>query len=480
MVIIVHNKSQVFTPKIYVNNMLDLIGYKGKKIIGKYILENSCGEGNVLLEITNRYINSARSLNYSDSRIKSDIEKYIIGFEIDKRVIEICINRLNELANKKGIHNVNWNIKNEDYLKHRHRHKMDYIVGNPPYITYQELSIKDRCFLKETFFSCSKGKFDYCYAFIEKSISELSEIGKLCFIIPNSIFKNVFGEELRKIMINYIEKIYDFKESLIFGNNILTSPAIILINKQIKTNTLVYKDIDNSETLKINKGDLKKKWFFSTNVLENAHSSKKFGDYYKVSNSVATLLNDIFVIRKDDIINENDLYVEVKDGFKIEKEVLRLAASPRSYSIAREEYILFPYFYENNNLMKYREIEFRLKYPETYKYLYSNIDKLNNRRSDNSAKWFEFGRSQALSFMNREKLLISSVITNEVRTYRLDENTIPYSGFYIIPTGEKNLDEAEKLLKSEEFFSYLLIRGINANGKSLRFSVNDISNYPIK
>ena len=75
--------------------------------------------------------------------------------------------------------------------------------------------------------------------------------------------------------------------------------------------------------------------------------------------------------------------------------------------------------------------------------------------------------------------MISSVITEKVNVYDLDERTIPYSGFYIIPKGDRTLEFAKQILESEEFYKYLETRAINASGKSLRISVNDIKNYPV-
>lgn len=43
--------------------------------------------------------------------------------------------------------------------------KFSYIIGNPPYITYSEIKKTEIKKLKTSFNSCSKGKFDYCYAF---------------------------------------------------------------------------------------------------------------------------------------------------------------------------------------------------------------------------------------------------------------------------------------------------------------------------
>ena len=55
--------------------------------------------------------------------------------------------------------------------------QFQFIVGNPPYITYSELAKDEQKYVKENFNTCVKGKFDYCYAFIEKSIKALAQDG---------------------------------------------------------------------------------------------------------------------------------------------------------------------------------------------------------------------------------------------------------------------------------------------------------------
>lgn len=473
------NNCQVFTPKAYVEKMLDAVGYYGNLILDKYILENSCGEGNILVEVVKRYIEAAKGLNYDDEDIKKCLENYILGFEIDDKVLNICLENLDNEAGKYGIKDVKWNIKNKDYLKNIVEEKIDFIVGNPPYIMYQDLDVPQREYLRENFSSCFKGKFDYCYAFIEKSIGELSSTGRMAYIVPNSIFKNVFGKKIREIMIESILEIYDYTESSVFGNDILTSPAIICISHERKKYFFKYSDVDNNQTLIIDKRSLLDKWIF-TKSKQNFKSEpqKNFGDYYKVSNSVATLLNSAFLINKAQIIQESNTFIEVKD-YHLEKKIIRPAASLRNFSLNREEYIIFPYTYRGDTLSRFKEDEFEVQFPEINRYLRNFLKDLNNRKSDKIAKWFEYGRSQALSHLNQEKILLSSVITNEIRCYHLDRNTIPYSGFYVTAKGQKSLREAEEILKSVEFFDYIKVRGINANGKSLRISVKDIMNYPI-
>ena len=102
---------------------------------------------------------------------------------------------------------------------------------------------------------------------------------------------------------------------------------------------------------------------------------------------------------------------------------------------------------------------------------------LNNRKSDKNIQWFEYGRSQALNDMNKSKLLLSIIVTGKIKPYILSEDTIPYSGIYIIPKKDMTLDMAKDILESDKFLDYIKSVGINASGDSYRITSKDISNY---
>ena len=140
--------------------------------------------------------------------------------------------------------------------------------------------------------------------------------------------------------------------------------------------------------------------------------------------------------------------------------------------------IIFPYTYdENNQIVKYKEDDFKELYPNAYKYLLSSKEGLDNRCADESAKWYEYGRSQALNDMQKQKLLLSIVVTKGVKIYELDENTIPYAGIYIIPKENNTLEDAKEILESDEFLTYIKNIGISASGQSIRITSSDINNY---
>lgn len=467
-----NKKCQVFTPYEKVIELLDKVDYI-ENLYGKKVIENACGDGNILKVIVERYIQDSLKRNMDLSTIKVGLENDIYGAEIDKEHHKSCITNLSNIAQKYNIYNVSWKILNTDILRENLKMKFDYVIGNPPYIKYRDLDEKTRIYLKKNYQVCKEGKFDYCYAFIEASIKCLNATGKLAYLIPNSIFKNVFGQRLREYMIPYLTQIYDYTTEKLFS--VITSSAIIILDKGNKQEYIEYYDVVNKNFYDIDKAMLGNKWNFYgyINEIEDGTTKVKFSDYFTASISVATLLNKAFVL-KDFEKNGDYIY---SNGFKIEKEITRETASPRSLSYGKNERIIFPYEYLNGNLTRYKENEFKQKYPETVKYLKSFLNELNERKSDKSCNWYEYGRSQALAHLNQKKLLLSTVITKEVKVYELDSDTIPYSGIYITSKGELPLTIAKNILQSEEFFNYIKGIGINASGISLRITPADINNY---
>ncbi|MBT2285809.1 N-6 DNA methylase [Paenibacillus polymyxa] len=470
-----NNKCQVFTPYDVVIGMLDKSSYKDN-LYGKKVLENSCGEGNILCVIVERYIQDGLRRGVSVEKIKLGLQSDIYGIEIDEGPYTKCLYNLNETAKRYGIENVAWNLLNVDFLIEGIDLKFDYVIGNPPYISYKDLTVKTREYLKIHFKSCSIGKFDYCYAFLEASINVLKDNGVLIYLVPNSIFKNVFGKNLREILLPYLVRVYDYRTMKLF--DVLTSSAIIICNKDSKEEDIEYLDISLNRSHKVKKNDLrlKSKWEFSSNYSGDIENRRIFGDYFNSSITLATLLNSAFVMKNIKTIENDHKYITI-DGIKLEKEIIKKAVSPRSLNYNKNEYIIFPYFYFENKLGRYNSEEFETKFPEVKNYLYTFIKDLEKRASDKSVNWFEYGRTQALAHLNQEKLLLSTVVTNCVKVYKVPQDTIPYSGIYITSKGSFSLNAAKRILESEDFYNYVQNIGINANGSSLRITARDVNNY---
>ena len=136
--------------------------------------------------------------------------------------------------------------------------------------------------------------------------------------------------------------------------------------------------------------------------------------------------------------------------------------------------------YEDGHLIRFGEGEFEKNYPEAAAYLNEFRDDLDDRQSDANAKWYEYGRSQALAGLDSEKLLISTVITENVAVYRLARECIPYAGMYIVRCEDNNeytLEDAAHILESRDFRQYVLDVGIHISGCSLRITSKDVEEY---
>lgn len=465
-------RCQIFTPDDKANKLLDIIDYNND-LFGKKFLENSCGDGSVLRLAVSRYIKDCIKKNLSIKKIKLGLQNDIWAFEIDPAKYADCIKNLNKTADYYGINNIKWNVHETDFLKFKSIQKFSYIAGNPPYINYRELTQETREFIKENFTTCNKGKFDYCYAFIEKSLNCLDDDGKLAYLIPSSIFKNVFAENLRNFILPKISKIYDFKTEKVFSK-VLVATSILVCEKNYNKTSFLYNNEENKNSFEINKNSLGKKWMFKNEKTKNNSHKVKFSDLFNAQISIATLLNNAFIFKDNG--KKNGKY-EVK-GCDIESIVTRPAKSPRNLAYNTKERIIFPYYYnKENKLMKYQATEFEEKYPGAVQHLKTYKEALNNRNKDSSAEWFEFGRSQALSHLNQEKLLISTVVTDNIKVYELAKEDIPYAGIYITSKNGNSLNKAKQILNSDEFLNYVNNIGIQASGTSLRITPKDVNDF---
>lgn len=467
---------QVPTPLKYVENMLEYIGYDNN-VYGKRVLENSCGEGNILAEIVKRFIADGKRQGYSSTDIANELANNVVGYEIDQSKIQICKRRLNKILREENIPRVKWNIRKKDFLKAKET--ADYIIGNPPYITYHDLTEKERSYLQANFTVCKHGRFDYCYAFIEASIKALNTDGCLVYLIPYSIFRNKFAAGLRSFLTEYITDIWDYRGEDVF-QDITCSAAVIACKKSSVAPLVKYKCINDAAENEIMREELKKlngeKWIFQRTTT----GGKRFGDYFDISNSVATLLNKAFLI---DVTGETDGLLHVGNKF-IEKEITFPAISTKSVCKKKtkgviEERIIFPYQVNKGKVSSFDETELKKSYPYAYQYLQSFKEELDNRKADKRALWYEFGRSQALERLWDYKLIIPMVITKKVKAHRADITEIPYAGYFIkVKDGSMlTLDDAKKIIESKEFYQYVQDVGTPTTKTSYRISVFDLADY---
>lgn len=463
---------KIYTPDSWVGILLDEVGYK-TDLYGKRVLENSCGNGNILRRIVERYITDAIEHHIPLEQIKDGLERDIVGLEVDKKAYAICKRRLTRMAKKYGIGGVNWNVLICDALAYTDQ-DFSFVIGNPPYITYHDLSSDVRELLRQRYETCKKGRFDYCYAFIEQSINSLQSDGRLAYIVPNSILKNVWAEDLRTFLHPYLRKIMDLKNKNVF-EDVTVSPIIIVAQKHINNHSkIIYQCDDDNVQMDLNNNDITSD-AWALGKYKTAPNKRKFGDYFQVANSVATLLNDAFLITEYTEYDDQKISV---NGTLIERAALRPAASIKTLDTNPRPLIIFPYYFdEMGSIMHYSEDSFIQRFPGATAHIRKYQERLNQRKADKTAKWFEYGRSQALRHLNCEKLVISVMVSGNVRIAIADANTIPYAGLYITQKADLSLANAVEILQQEDFVLYVKQHGVPTTNNSYRISKKILDAY---
>ena len=98
----------------------------------------------------------------------------------------------------------------------------DVVIGNPPYISVENLSAEMRGYLLSNYDAC-KGRTDIYIGFLEKSLSLLNEQGLMTFIIPSMFATQKYADTMRRTLIarHHIRELVDASHYRIFENAIV-------------------------------------------------------------------------------------------------------------------------------------------------------------------------------------------------------------------------------------------------------------------
>ena len=212
----------VFTSPEVVKFMLDMLGYTSNRDLSQIrILEPACGEGEFIVEIAKRIGISALNFGFD---AKTAIAECVFGYDIDESKIQICKKRLEELGYNDPQH-----IMVDDFLT-CHVPQVDMVVGNPPYVRYENIPEEKRRTYKNLFLTFHY-RADLYVLFFEKTLRSLSPEGKHCFICSNRWFKNEYGKKLRKLVAQHfrLNSIVNLENADAFQEAVLAYPSITVI-----------------------------------------------------------------------------------------------------------------------------------------------------------------------------------------------------------------------------------------------------------
>lgn len=287
----------VFTLPCVVSFILDKVGYSANRDLRHIrILEPACGDGEFVIEIARRLILSAERFHFD---AKEAFRRNVVACDIDSEKIEKCRQRIGKL----GLETNAENIQVTDFLK-TYYEKVDVVVGNPPYIRYENIPADMLDFCRYTFHTFHY-RCDLYVPFFEKTLSMLRPGGLHCFICSNRWLKNEYGKKLRQLIARRyrLHSILNIEHANAFQEEVLAYPAITLISAEKPGDKLEYAEYSNVENLYTQetcKRNMPKDadW---TNVFCNIPPSPSFMTIeqqgFKIGIGVATGADTVFVSR---------------------------------------------------------------------------------------------------------------------------------------------------------------------------------------
>lgn len=459
---------QVFTPAYLVGDILDAAGYVGTGILGRHVIDNSCGNGAFLSEIVKRYTSALRLGGCDDSTLKSHLATYIHGIEIDDEAYADCLRHLRSLESELHLPHIDWDVIHADALATtRYYGKMNYVVGNPPYIRVHNLG--DKYGEVKGFAFAEGGMTDIYLVFFEAGMRMLAEGGRLCYITPSSWLTSVAGTRMRQaIMRNRnLAKLIDLGHYQPFDG--ATAYTIIsLFEKGVRHDSISFStyggpaDIAHVAELPLRETFIQGKMYLGTaRQLETLRTIRESysAPYAKVKNGFATLADDIFI----------------RDSFSFSEYVIpTIKASTGKWRKA---------FYPYDKNGKPISLETLCADEKIAAYLReSKADLLKGKSEKQKPDWYLYGRTQALKDVWTDKFAVNSIVrdASSVKINLAPNGTGVYGGLYVLTAIDE--DTLRTALQSGNFTDYLkMLRGYKSGGY-YTFSSHDLElflNYQI-
>lgn len=348
----------------------------------------------------------------------------------------------------------------------------DAVLGNPPYVCSRNINDDSKQLLKN-WSVCRTGHPDLYIPFFELGMTNLKIGGILGYITVNSFFKSLNGRALREYFSEkrFRLRILDFGNFQVFDSK-STYTCICTIQKS-RSENIEYLKAKDLSVLQSNQGyqeidynilDNFNGWnlqeYAILNKIETAGSP--LGEKFRTRNGIATLKNNIYIFSPLEI--EDDKYYFLQNGktFQIEKEVCVDIINPNKFTKldsidSIRQKIIFPYYYEGENVRLIDEESFKKKYPAAYSYLSEKKPLLDKRDKGkgNYENWFAFGRNQSLE--KYENKLFFPHIANSTPNFVFckQSDLLFYNGLALVGKSEDELLLMSKLMSSRLFWYYI-------------------------
>ena len=219
-----------------------------------------------MCEVVHRYIRAAFACHMSKEEIVFDLSYYIHGIEKDGKAYNDCLYNLSKISDRYHLGYIQWDVLEADALTcNDFKGKMDYVVGNPPYVRVHNL--KDTYSIVKHYAFTQEGMTDLYLAFFELGFSMLAPNGRMCYITPSSWLNSVAANYMREYLYKHrnMEALVDLGHFQPFERATAYTLISYFVNDKVRRNTFSYYVYDSDMMALIGK-KTKKKYAFGDKI----------------------------------------------------------------------------------------------------------------------------------------------------------------------------------------------------------------------
>lgn len=231
----------------------------------------------------------------------------ITAFEIDVETVD----KLKDLCG------FEFDLHTTDYLNCFFEDKYSSIICNPPYNKFQQISNRhkyNKLFYNKYGIKLSGYSNSYIY-FLIKSINELKDGGRCCYIIPYEFLNTSYGQIVKQYLLDLkiIKHIIKFDSNIKLFADAMTTSCVLCLEKTNNEHIdfiaiddlekLSFPFYNTTKTMNINDVDAKKKWsqYFKKEQSVKYNNLVKFSSIAIAKRGIATGKNSFFTLTQDKI-----------------------------------------------------------------------------------------------------------------------------------------------------------------------------------
>ncbi len=477
----------VFTRPEVVSYMMHEVAHAGRfsKWSALRILEPSCGDGAFVLPIVDALIKE--SPDWSDR----SLDGFLTAFDISEESIANVESLVADRLRSAGCPNATvrrllsrW-FKCEDFLLHDFCEKFDVVVGNPPYIRFDNLDDDKQQEYKSRYCTFSE-RCDIYVPFFERSLSLLSDVGVLAFICSNRFVRSSYGKRLRRMISdNYHVALYlNMEHTQPFETEVSAYPAIYVIDRRVgaKTYSGEFSSCDCNDLRHYRAGGARTRlssfdrWYKGNDAWLSTDSAER--DRHEMISSIFPTIersgHDTFV-GIGVASGADDIYVDPQRRAEIESScLLPLVASEdiRDGHIEwNRRYMLNPYDPKDD-----RQMLDLAKYPKASKYLTEHSSKLKSRYCArmHPDSWYRTLDRIKYSTLKSAKILVPDI--QQGGNVALDEKGefYPHHNVYWITSKSWDLRALCVILRSSFVTDQIRRVSVQMRGGSIRYQAQNL------